>query len=139
MEQSEDKPELQPMSELQKAQFIQRRLSQIDPNDNSERRWQLSTVRLISPEQLWPNFNRTPISNKGTIIRLTPELAFGRKKTRGMVVKLTIQDTSFHAVFGLGAVGITQGGEIIIDCTQVERPTAGAQTILPQNTFMRSS
>ena len=135
-------PQIKEMLTQQKVRFIQKKLEGVNHGQISEGSMKQTEVKFTNPNLLWPNMTDiSPVSGLGRLVDLIPEKTIAGRKGRGIVVRMTIGDTrgnasSFYAWFGLGAVGITESGEIIVDCGKVERSGAGAQEMLPYNYFI---
>lgn len=133
--------EFQPWSESQKEAFIRRRITQFSGNV-SEDSWKELDIRLLHPEVLtWEGSSgpsRLPPQH-GRIVDISPDIGpGGRRRKKSIVVNFssTAHITGIStAKFGLGAVEITQGGEMVLDCSRLESPHGDAQAILP-NTFV---
>lgn len=144
MEENTTVPEFQPLKPSQKEKFIKGKLERFG-RDTSETGWRELNIRLLHPEILTWDASRTPSRlppQHGRIIGITSDISAGRKKMKFVSVDLagTADITGVsRAQFGLGAVEITVGGDIIIDCTRLEKPGSIAQLMFPQNTFPEKS
>ncbi|OGE38422.1 hypothetical protein A3B45_02220 [Candidatus Daviesbacteria bacterium RIFCSPLOWO2_01_FULL_39_12] len=137
--------EFQPLSLNKKEQFIRRKLAQFG-TDTSERGWKELNVRLLHPEVLTWETSSTPSKlppQQGKIIDVSPDIS-GGKRIRNKFVRVDFTSSTpitgiSYAQFGLGAVEITTGGEIVIDCSRLESLHGGIQVIFPQNTFFEKT
>lgn len=134
--------EFQQLSARQKEGLIRKKLAEFD-TDTSDRGWKQLNVSFLHPEVLtWEGVYR-PVRlppQQGKIIDLSPDIAFGRRK-RLKFIRVDLTGTTLvtgisYAQFGLGAVEIAKGGEIVIDCTKLDSPKGLAQAMFPQNTFV---
>jgi len=138
----ENAPELefQPWSESQKEVFISGKLAQYK-GGISETGYKELDIKLLHSERLvWErDYHSNLPPYHGKIIGITPDVAGGRKKLKFVSVDFAGSSNVTGitiAQFGLGAVEITVGGDIVIDCAKLERPKGAGQLMFPQNTFV---
>lgn len=133
--------QFQQLKPSEKAKFIRVKLAEFG-TDMTDRSLGELNVTFLHPEVLtWAGVKPVRLPpQQGKIIDLSPDINHGRKnKLKFLRVDLT--GTAYltgisYAQFGLGAVEITNQGEIFIDCTKLDTPKGPGQAIFAQNTFI---
>ena len=137
----EFEPILQNLTFDQKLKFIRKRLDEVPEFDTADRRGGL-WFRLLHPDELNWRSNISGITalppQEGKIRRLTVDRNLPherRKRPIGIVLDFTrtahLTGVSY-AVFGLGALGVTEDDELVIDCLLLSKtPTTYLQYALP--------
>lgn len=140
VEYGEQDPKVRDLTLRQKLLFLRRRLDEV-PEYDSYQKYGGLWFRLLHPEVLeWtstePGISVLP-PQEGKIKALITNRYLpheGRSRPIGILLDFTrtghITGVNF-AVFGLGALGVTEEGKLVIDCRQLKTPTSYVQYALP--------
>lgn len=139
--------EFQPWSARQKEDFIRRKLAQYK-GEQTDTGYRELDIRLLHPEILtWEGLSgpsRLPPQH-GMLADISPDIGLGGRRNRKKTIVVNFASTSNvtgvnMAQFGLGALEVTTGGEMVIDCSRLESPREEIQTAFPHpNTFIERS
>lgn len=139
VEHGEQDPKVRDLTLRQKLLFIRRMLDEVPEYDSYQKRGGL-WFRLLHPKVLeWtstePGISALP-PQEGKIKALVTNRYLpheDRSRPIGILLDFTrtghINGVNF-AVFGLGALGVTEDGELVIDCRQLKTPTSYVQYAL---------